>query len=105
MDEQPTSDPVCSLPVLRSRQGEPLALHVQEHPTGAPESVEESQHAAIGIHGQSSLRGPHVPDGQRQAPLSPTRLGHGRIEHPTAERSQLEFTHRALEPEQQPVVR
>jgi hypothetical protein len=85
---------------------------VQQHLTCCPEALEESKdrsdgvlHTPIGIKSESRLARPDVTNRHGHPQLSASRLRDGRIEQAAAEHCQLEFTHRALEPEQQSVVR
>src|SRR5260221_4517004 len=60
--------------------------------------------AAIGIHRQSGVAGPDVPDGDEQAELASTRFRGDGVHRAFANQCEFELAHRSFQPQQETVV-
>ena len=100
------------LAVQRARDGQGLAAHVQQDLPGAAQAIEQPEDGAqrlldppVGIEHQAQVGRPDVTDRDGHPQLASTRLSLGGLEHALAQQRELELAHRALEPQQQAVVR
>jgi hypothetical protein len=112
VDGRPPCDGESVPAVHRTRHGQALAPHVQQDLPGAAQAVEEPEDdadrlldAPVRIHHQPQLDRPDIADRDRHSELTSARLGQGGLEQTLAQERELELAHRALEPEQQAVIR
>ena len=100
------------LAVGRPWKVDPVRRQGQQDLSRTPESLEarENQtdhllHTQVGIQPQTGLAVPAIADRDPDAQLATARLGAGRVEHASAQDTELEFADAALHAQKQAVVR
>ena len=95
-----------------ARRRQALAPHVQQDLAGTTQAVEEPEDdadrlldAPVRVHHQPQLGRPDVADRHGHPQFAAAGLGQGGLEQTLAQERELELAHRALEPQQQAVIR
>jgi hypothetical protein len=108
----PANRPRAAFGVGRPREQHAFAAHVVVDLPSALEPREQAEDSAnrildpaVGVHLQAGVEGPEIADGHGNAKFPALGLGLSPFHQTTTHEGQLELAHRALEAEEQPVVR